>query len=105
MSKFRSLFKYKIPKYRIISRTTGGRTKYIIQRREWFGWRVVTNLRTYGATCSTIEVTAEYDRQIDAEKRVLKEIDKDIKRQVVTKVVKVYYIDDMTNKQTQIINE
>lgn len=105
MSKFRSLFKYKIPKYRIISRTTGGRTKYIIQRREWFGWRAVTNLRTYGVGNSTIEVTAEYDRQIDAEKRVLKEIDKDIKRQVVTKVVKVYYIDDMANKQTQIINE
>ena len=105
MSKFRSLFKYKIPKYRIISRTTGGRTKYIIQRREWFGWRAVTNLRTYGVGNSTIEVIAEYDRQIDAEKRVLKEIDKDIKRQVVTKVVKVYYIDDMANKQTQIINE
>ena len=105
MSKFRSLFKYKIPKYRIISRTTGGRTKYIIQRRERFGWRAVTNLRTYGVGNPTIEVIAEYDRQIDAEKRVLKEIDKDIKRQVVTKVVKVYYIDDMTNKQTQIINE
>ena len=82
MSKFRSLFKYKIPKYRIISRTTGGRTKYIIQRREWFGWRGVTNLRTYGVGNTTIEVAAEYDRQIDAEKRVLKEIDKDIKRQV-----------------------
>ena len=105
MSKFRSLFKYKIPKYRIISRTTGGRTRYIIQRRKWFGWRAVTNLRTYGVGNPTIEVIAEYDRQIDAEKRVLKEIDKDIKRQVVTKVVKVYYIDDMTNKQTQIINE
>ena len=105
MSKFRSLFKYKIPKYRIISRTTGGRTKYIIQRREWFGWRAVTNLRTYGVGNPTIEVIAEYDRQIDAEKRVLKEIDKDIKRQEVTKVVKEYYIDDMTNKQTQIINE
>ena len=105
MSKFRSLFKYKIPKYRIISRTTGGRTRYIIQRREWFGWRAVTNLRSYGVGNTTIEVIAEYDRQIDAEKRVLKEIDKDIKRQVVTKVVKVYYIDDMANKQTQIINE
>ena len=105
MSKFRSLFKYKIPRYRIISRTTGGRTRYIIQRREWFGWRVVTNPRAYGIGSTTIEVAAEYDRQIDAEKRVLKEIDKDIKRQVVTKVVKVYYIDDMTNKQTQIINE
>ena len=105
MSKFRSLFKYKIPKYRIISRTTGGRTRYIIQRREWFGWREVTNLRSYGVGSPTIEVIAEYDRQIDAEKRVLKEIDKDIKRQVVTKVVKVYYIDDMANKQTQIINE
>ena len=69
------------------------------------GWRAVTNLRTYGVGNPTIEVIAEYDRQIDAEKRVLKEIDKDIKRQVVTKVVKVYYIDDMTNKQTQIINE
>ena len=66
MSKFRSLFKYKIPKYRIISRTTGGRTRYIIQRREWFGWRAVTNLRSYGVGNPTIEVIAEYDRQIDA---------------------------------------